>query len=139
MGKSYDPGHHGDELYVKMDGHKLYEYALKTVPLVAKESIEKAGVGINDIKKVLIHQANEKMDEAILKRLFKLCGGEYQAEVMPMIISWLGNNSVATVPTLLDLILKGKMNGHQIVSGDIIVLTSVGAGMNINSVVYRLA
>ena len=138
MGKSFDPAHTGDELYLKMDGHKLYEYALKTVPLVAKESVEKAGLGIADIKKILIHQANEKMDEAILKRLFKLCGGEYKPEVMPMIISWLGNSSVATVPTLLDLLLKDKLQDHALASGDNIVLTSVGAGMNINAVVYRL-
>ena len=78
------------------------------------------------------------MDEAILKRLFKICGGEYKPEVMPMIISWLGNSSVATVPTLLDLLLKGKLDDHAIASGDALVLTSVGAGMNINSVVYRM-
>jgi 3-oxoacyl-[acyl-carrier-protein] synthase-3 len=138
MGRSFDPAHQGDELYLKMDGHKLYEYALKTVPLVAKESVEKAGLGIGDIKKVLIHQANEKMDEAILKRLFKICGGEYKPAVMPMIISWLGNSSVATVPTLLDLLLKGKLADHALAAGDNIVLTSVGAGMNINAVVYRL-
>ena len=101
-----------------MDGHKLYEYALKTVPLVVKESLDKAGLPIAEIKKVLIHQANEKMDEAIVKRLFKICdGGDYQPEVMPMIISWLGNSSVATVPTLLDLILKGKLDDHALASG----------------------
>jgi 3-oxoacyl-[acyl-carrier-protein] synthase-3 len=139
MGKSFDPQHQGDELYLKMDGHRLYEYALKTVPLVVKESLEKAGLPIGEIKKVLIHQANEKMDEAIVKRLFKICnGGEYKPEIMPMIISWLGNSSVATVPTLLDLILKGKLDEHAIGSGSAIVFASVGAGMNINSVVYRM-
>ncbi|MBN2399128.1 MAG: ketoacyl-ACP synthase III [Candidatus Aminicenantes bacterium] len=138
MGKSFDPQHQGNELYLKMDGHKLYEYALKTVPLVARESVEKSGLRIQDIKKVLIHQANEKMDEAILKRLFKICGGEYKPEVMPMTISWLGNSSVATVPTLLDLILKGKVENHALAPGDNIVLTSVGAGMNINAVVYHM-
>lgn len=139
MGKSYDPQHQGDELYLKMDGHKLYEYALKTVPLVVKESLEKAGLSISEIKKVLIHQANEKMDEAIVKRLFKICdGGEYKPEIMPMIISWLGNSSVATIPTLLDLLLKGKLEDHALGAGDNVVFSSVGAGMNINSVVYRL-
>ena len=79
------------------------------------------------------------MDEAIVKRLFKICaGGEYKPEVMPMTISWLGNSSVATMPTLLDLLLKGKLEDHALASGDNIVLASVGAGMNINSVVYRL-
>jgi 3-oxoacyl-[acyl-carrier-protein] synthase-3 len=138
MGKSYDPAHKGDELYLKMDGHKLYEYALKTVPLVVKESLDKAGLPIGAIKKILIHQANEKMDEAIVKRLFKICGGEYKPEVMPMIISWLGNSSVATVPTLLDLLLKGKLEDHALTAGDNVVFSSVGAGMNINSVAYRL-
>jgi 3-oxoacyl-[acyl-carrier-protein] synthase-3 len=138
MGHSYDPEHRGDELYIKMDGHKLYEYALKTVPLVAKESLDKAGLGIADIRKILIHQANEKMDEAIVKRLCKICGGEYDPQVMPMIISWLGNSSVATVPTLLDLLVREKLDGQRIAPGDHIVLTSVGAGMNINAVTYRL-
>jgi 3-oxoacyl-[acyl-carrier-protein] synthase-3 len=139
MGKSYDPGHQGDELYLKMDGHKLYQYALKTVPLVVQESLEKAGLPISEIKKVLIHQANEKMDEAILKRLFKICdAGEFKPEIMPMTIAWLGNSSVATLPTMLDLILKGKLDDHEIKSGSAIVFASVGAGMNINSVVYRM-
>ena len=137
MGKSFDPAHKGDELYLKMDGHKLYEYALKTVPQAIKESLDKAGLPIAEIKKILIHQANEKMDEAIVKRLFKISGGEYKPEVMPMIISWLGNSSVATVPTLLDLLLKGKLEDHALAAGDNIVLASVGAGMNINAVVYR--
>jgi len=139
MGKSFDPQHRGDELYLKMDGHKLYQYALKTVPLVVQESLAKAGVPIGAVKKVLIHQANEKMDEAILKRLFKICdGGEFRSEIMPMTISWLGNSSVATLPTLLDLIQKGKMSDHKLEPGTTVVFASVGAGMNINSVVYRL-
>ena len=56
---------------------------------------------------------------------------------MPMSIDKLGNSSTATVPTLLDLIVKGKMEGHTISKGDYIVLCSVGAGMNVNSIVYR--
>ena len=139
MGRSCDPGHAGSELYVKMDGHKLYEYALKNVPPVVKESLEKAGLPIGEVKKILIHQANEKMDEAIVKRLLKICGGgEFRPEIMPMIISWLGNSSVATIPTMLDLILKGKQQDHAIASGDNVVFASVGAGMNVNSVAYRL-
>jgi 3-oxoacyl-[acyl-carrier-protein] synthase-3 len=77
------------------------------------------------------------MDDAILERLFQLYGESNIPEhVMPMTISWLGNASVATVPTLLDLILNGKMEDHEINSGDKIVFASVGAGMNINAVVY---
>ena len=139
MGKSYNPDYVGSERFLKMHGHKLYQYALKTVPLVVKESIEKAGLTLKDISKVLIHQANEKMDEAILKRLFRLYGeNNIPANIMPMTISYLGNSSVATVPTLLDLLHKGKLSGHDYKKGDIVVFTSVGAGMNINSVIYKI-
>jgi 3-oxoacyl-[acyl-carrier-protein] synthase III len=35
------------------------------------------------------------------------------------------------------VMLKGKLDGHRLNSGDIAVFASVGAGMNINSMVYR--
>jgi 3-oxoacyl-[acyl-carrier-protein] synthase-3 len=57
---------------------------------------------------------------------------------MPMSFQWLGNSSVATVPTLYDLVKKGEVDGHEINKGDIILFASVGAGMNINAVCYRV-
>lgn len=139
VGKSYNPDYNGDELFIKMNGHEIYKYAVRTVPLVVKQSLDKAGFTLTDVKKVLIHQANQKMDEAILKRLFKL----YQIKnipdnIMPMTISWLGNSSVATLPTMFDLLQRGALNKHKLHSGDIVVFASVGAGMNINSMVYRM-
>lgn len=90
-------------------------------------------------EKVLIHQANEKMDQAILERVFKLYKiKDIPKDVMPMTINKLGNSSSATVPILYDLIVKNKLNGHRLLSGEIIIFTSVGAGMMINSVVYRI-
>ncbi|MGD0782109.1 MAG: ketoacyl-ACP synthase III [Candidatus Aminicenantales bacterium] len=139
MGRSYHPDPGDESLYLKMDGHKLYEYALKYVPSVIRECLDKAGLSILDIRKVLIHQANEKMDEAILKRTFKLCGvSEAPADVMPMTISWLGNSSVATLPTMFDLLVKGRLEDHALNAGSAILFASVGAGMNINAVSYRL-
>ncbi|HAQ19397.1 MAG TPA: 3-oxoacyl-ACP synthase [Prolixibacteraceae bacterium] len=137
-GKSINPKLRGNDQFIKMHGHKLYVYALNFVPGVVKESIEKAGLQLSDIKKVLIHQANEKMDEAILKNVFKLYHEKHIPKgIMPMTIEKLGNSSTATVPTLLDLILKGKLDGQEINEGDHIILCSVGAGMNINSIVYK--
>lgn len=127
-----------NNLYIKMDGRKIYEYALKNVPLAIKQTLDKAGLELKDVKKLLIHQANGKMDEAILKRLYKLYNEEQISDqIMPMTISKLGNSSVATLPTLLDLILKGQLENHRIEKDDIIVFASVGAGMNINAAVYR--
>ncbi|MEL7588870.1 MAG: ketoacyl-ACP synthase III [Prolixibacteraceae bacterium] len=138
FGRSYNPDYNSKELLIKMLGHKVYVYALSHVPAVVKDSIDRAGLKLTDIRKVLIHQANEKMDEAILKGVFKLYGEKEIPEgLMPMSIDKLGNSSTATVPTLLDLIVKGKMENQQINAGDHIILTSVGAGMNINSIVYK--
>jgi 3-oxoacyl-[acyl-carrier-protein] synthase-3 len=138
MGESYDRSNGDETLYLKMYGRKLYNYALSNVPALVKKSIDKAGLDLSEIRKVFLHQANAKMDEAILKRLFKLNGlTEIPDGVMPMSISWLGNSSVATVPTLVDLVARGEMNGHQLQPGDPVVFASVGAGMNINSIVYR--
>lgn len=138
MDKSYNP-ENAEDLFLKMSGRKLYQYALENVPSSIKACLEKSNTHINDIKKVLIHQANGKMDDAILKRLYALYGiTESPKDVMPMTISWLGNSSVATVPTLLDLILKGKMEGQEINKGDTLVFASVGAGMHINAIVYKM-
>jgi 3-oxoacyl-[acyl-carrier-protein] synthase-3 len=137
-GESFNPEYGGSDLYIKMAGHKLYVYAISYVPGVVKDSIEKAGLHLSDIKKVLIHQANEKMDEVILRNIFKLYNQKEIPEgIMPMTIEKLGNSSTATVPTLLDLILKGKLKGQQINPGDYTIFASVGAGMNINSIVYK--
>ncbi len=137
-GDSFNPELNGDSQFIKMAGHKLYVYAISYVPGVVKDSIEKAGLQLSDIKKVLIHQANEKMDEVILKNVFKLYNEKNIPEgIMPMSIEKLGNSSSATVPTLLDTIMKGRMEGQEIKKGDYIVFCSVGAGMNINSIVYK--
>ena len=139
LGKSYHP--EGDEAtrYIKMKGRKVYEYAIKNVPLAMKECIEKAGVAINDVKKFFLHQANEKMDEGFIKALYKLYDIKTAPEnIMPMSIHDLGNSSVATIPTLYDLVKKGKYKEHQLHKGDIVIFASVGAGMNINAICYRV-
>ncbi|WP_291782158.1 ketoacyl-ACP synthase III [Cecembia sp.] len=140
MDISYHPQFEDNTLFMKMNGRKLYEYALNTVPKLVTETIQKAGIGIHDIKKLLIHQANAKMDEAIIQRVFKLFGANdiQSQEVMPMTISKLGNNSVATVPILYDMIVRGELQGHEFHHGDYLVFASVGAGMNVNAFVYKV-
>ena len=140
MGKSFNPDYvNGDDLFLKMNGRRLYQYALETVPSAMKACLEKCNININKVAKVLIHQANGKMDDAILKRLYALYNiVDLPENIMPMTISSLGNSSVATLPTLLDLILKDKMEDHKINKGDILLFASVGAGMNINAMVYKM-
>lgn len=138
MGKSNNPDHPAENAYLKMNGRKLYEFAVINVPQVVKKAIDKAGISIEDIKTVFIHQANGKMDHAILKRLFKLYNIDAVPHgLVPMTIGWLGNSSVATIPTLLDLVSNNMVEGYKITPGEYAVFTSVGAGMHINAFVYR--
>ncbi len=137
FGNSFNKDHDPDVRYIKMHGRKIYEFALSNVPKAMAACLDKSGIDISEVKKVLIHQANEKMDEAIIQRFYKIYKQNPPEGVMPMSIHKLGNSSVATVPTLYDLIVKGEIENQQLHKGDVIIFASVGAGMNINAIVYR--
>jgi len=167
MGPSYNPNYPSNDLFLKMSGNVLYGYALDYVPGIIKEALDRAGLNLSDITKLCIHQANSKMDHGILANTCKIYGytkgfldksllpkkqtdatigeiinkygiNDIPPDIMPMTISWLGNSSVATVPTLLDLLFKGKLNGHNLDKGNIAVIGAIGAGMAINGVVYKM-
>lgn len=123
--------------YIKMKGRKIYEFALSKVPPAMKACIDKSGLDVGSIKKILLHQANEKMDEAIIHRFFKLYNVDPPADVTPMSINKLGNSSVGTIPTLFDLVSRRQLDQHEFNPGDIILMASVGAGMHINAVLYQ--
>ncbi len=139
MGPTNKPDESDKHLYIKMQGRKIYEYALNNVPLAMKECLDRAGVKhISEVNKIFIHQANEKMDEAIVKRLFRLYDvRDYDPEVAPMNIHDFGNSSVATIPTMYDMVRRGQLGDHKLHAGDLVLFASVGAGMNINAVAYR--
>jgi 3-oxoacyl-[acyl-carrier-protein] synthase-3 len=139
MGKSNKPDLDDNARYIKMKGRKIYEYALEEVATAMQSALKRSGIFMENIKKVLIHQANEKMDEAILRKLGQLYDLRLEAkDMMPMTIQKFGNNSVATVPVMLDMVLRGEIEGHEIKKGDDIILASVGAGMHINAIIYRM-
>ena len=137
FGNSNDKSRDEDVRYIKMYGRKIYEFALNNVPNALKNCLDKSGFSINEVKKILIHQANEKMDEAIVKRFYRLYKTAVPDGIMPMTIHKFGNSSVATVPTLFDLIRKGVLKEHNLSKGDVIIFASVGAGMHINAIVYK--
>jgi 3-oxoacyl-[acyl-carrier-protein] synthase-3 len=134
---SINPEHDRSKRYIYMEGHKIYEFALTNVPAAMKACFDRSGENIDDLKKIFIHQANEKMDAAIVKRFFRLYGKQVPEGVMPSNIEFMGNSSVATIPTLMDQVLSGMLEGQELKRGDLIMLASVGAGMHINAVTMR--
>ncbi len=137
FGKSYNNNLSEDTRYLKMYGRKIYEFAITHVPQAMKDCLDKSGIDILQVKKFFIHQANEKMDDAIIKKFYGLYGKEVPEGVMPMNIHKMGNSSVATIPTLFDTVRRGKMHDQELHKGDVIIFASVGAGMNINAIVYK--
>ncbi|NNK18998.1 MAG: ketoacyl-ACP synthase III [Maribacter sp.] len=137
-GDSYKKESEEDRLFIKMYGRKIYEFAITHVPQAMKDCLDESGRDISEVKKIFIHQANEKMDEAIVNRFYQLYGLDMPLDIMPMNIEKLGNSSVATVPTLFDMVKHGQMANHAINEGDLVMFASVGAGMNINAIVYQI-
>lgn len=138
FGNSFNKSHDPDVRYIKMYGRKIYEFALSQVPKAMAECLNNSGMDISQVKKILIHQANEKMDEAIVQRFYRLYKKEVPDGIMPMSIHKLGNSSVATIPTLYDAMVRGEIENQSLHKGDIILFASVGAGMNINAIVYKM-
>ena len=137
-GESYNKTKSNGDKFIKMQGRKVYEFALINVPAAMKKCLDQSGIPIENLKKIFIHQANKKMDEAIVKRFFRLYKTPMPNDILPMNIEEFGNSSVATVPTLFNLVLKKNYMGHSISRGDIILFASVGAGMNINAITYQI-
>lgn len=139
MGHSYRENGQAVEIHPKMQGKRVYRYGVEQVPVLIGNCLEKAGIDIRQVSKFLMHQANEKMIYAIAENLFKRHGVKGDLEkLVPLTINFTGNSSVATIPTLLDLILRGQLPPHEIKSGDVLVMGSVGAGMHANALVYLM-
>ena len=121
-----------------MHGRKIYEFAITKVPQALKDCLESSKKSIHDVKKIFLHQPNEKMDDAMVNRFYKLYDLPRPENIMPMSIGKLGNSSVATIPTLLDLVKNNKIKNHSLKKGDVILFGSVGAGMNVNAMTYQV-
>lgn len=122
------PNGAGDYSYTKMDGQAVYKFAVRTVPAAVAGALEQAGVAADDVSLFVLHQANKRIIEAVAKRLHQ------PIEKFPMNLAKLGNISAASVPVLLDEILReGKVG-----PGDKIVLAGFGAGLTWGACVLKL-
>ena len=138
MGSSLNKEAIGD-CFFKMNGKKVYKYATTWLPQVIKQAMDKVNINPKDVDYFFFHQANGKMLKVIASNLMKLyhIDDENDASKIPMSIEFLGNTSVATIPTLFDLVNKNKMEGFKLEKNQTYVFASVGAGMHCNSVVYK--
>lgn len=138
LDKSYNKELDAPTLF-KMNGKDVYRYATVWVPKVIKKALDKVGLDSDDVDMFLFHQANGKMLHAFANNLASMYGkegGSFEGKI-PTTIEFTGNTSVATVPTMLALILKHELGDYEIKKGQTVVMASVGAGMHCNALVYK--
>ena len=117
-----------DAHYMQMDGQAVFKFAVKRVPEVIGEVLELNQVKTDEISYYILHQANKRIVEAVAKRL-----GE-PMEKFPMNLQEYGNISAASVPALLDQVLREK----RVKNGDRIVLAGFGAGLTWGACVLEM-
>ena len=104
---------------MQMDGQGVFRFAIKQVPEVIQEVLEKNGIHKEAISRYILHQANRRIVEAVARRL------EEPGEKFPMNLQHYGNTSSASIPILLDELNRSG----QLKKGQKIVLAGFGAGL----------
>lgn len=139
MGPSYNRDNSPHEVCIKMDGKKVFKYGFQEIPQLILNGIKASDIAPGSRVYILIHQANSKMVSAIVDRFRDMKDLDPTLElIVPDIIEKMGNNSVATIPVLLDRLRRGALPQEQPRTGDVLVFSSVGAGMHANVVIYKM-
>lgn len=107
------------ETYIGMDGQAVFKFAVKKVPECINELMQQCALCEEDIDLYLLHQANARMLRSIAKRLHTTM------DKIPMNVSEYGNTSSASIPILLDEVVRQK----KIKPGNKVIMAGFGAGL----------
>ena len=109
----------GKNAFVRMDGQAIFRFAVRKVPQLIEELLQKNSLQKEDIKYYILHQANERIVEAVAKRTGQ------PIEKFPMNVQEYGNTSSASVPILLDELCRDG----RVKAGDRLVIAGFGGGL----------
>lgn len=115
------------QIWPQMDGKNVFKHAVTRLPEVIESTLEKTGVAADDIKYVIPHQANLRINQFAAAKL------KWPEEKFLHNIERYGNTTAASIPLLLDETLKAGM----IDPGDLILMAAFGAGFTWGSVLIR--
>uniref|UniRef100_A0A0R5QM70 beta-ketoacyl-[acyl-carrier-protein] synthase III n=1 Tax=Salvia miltiorrhiza TaxID=226208 RepID=A0A0R5QM70_SALMI len=112
---------------IEMNGKEVFRFAVRVVPHSIELALEKAGLGVSNIDWLLLHQANQRIIDAVATRL------EVPPERVISNLANYGNTSAASIPLALDeAVRSGKVRG-----GDTIATAGFGAGLTWGSAIVR--
>jgi 3-oxoacyl-[acyl-carrier-protein] synthase-3 len=101
-----------------MDGQAVFKLAVRTVPGLVREAIERAGWTIDQVDRIVPHQANLRIIDAMRSQL------GLPADKFEVNIEEYGNTSAASVPlALYEAVVAGRIRPD-----DRIVLAAFGGG-----------
>ncbi|MFW2380421.1 MAG: beta-ketoacyl-ACP synthase III [Acidimicrobiales bacterium] len=116
---------HGDVL--KMDGKEVFRQAVKAIQRTVTNTMEMAGIGLEEVALIVPHQANIRIVESAWKKL------GLSMDDTAMILEDTGNTSGATIPMALhDALVKDRIR-----NGDLVLFVGFGAGMTWGSTLVR--
>lgn len=116
---SYDP--------ISMNGREVYKFATREVPSILEDALKNAGLTVQDVDWLLLHQANVRIMETVADRL----GIPFDKVITNL--AEHGNTSAASIPLALDAAVK---NG-QVKPGHVIACAGFGAGLSWGAAVFR--
>ena len=105
---------------LKMEGQKVFRWAITEMVGIAHKTLEKAGIGVEDLGAFVPHQANQRITDHIAKSLNLPPHVAVARDGINM-----GNTTAATIPLALDTL---RRNG-EVKSGDLALLMGFGAGL----------
>jgi len=113
--------------YPKMDGRAVFKHAVRRLPEVADEVLNKAGLTMKDIDLVIPHQANLRINQAFQKAM------NLEENKIFNNIQKYANTTAASIPIALDEVIETEKVGK----GDTVLFIGLGAGLTWGSMVYR--
>jgi 3-oxoacyl-[acyl-carrier-protein] synthase-3 len=117
-----------DEQIPRMNGSELFKSAVRLLPQVVRQLCSSHGVALDSIDWFLAHQANDRINIAVREAL------ALPEHKVPSNIARYGNTSSATIPILVDELLRdGRLR-----PGQLVCFLALGAGLNWGASLLRL-
>lgn len=116
----------GDHFF-KMKGNELFKVAVRSMTDISREILEEAGVGAEDVKLFIPHQANQRITDAVASKL------NVDSDRVYSNIAMHGNTSSASIPIGLDECIEAG----RISPGDLVLMASFGGGVTWGGVLVR--
>ena len=115
---------------MRMDGRGVFELVSREVPKNISETLEKAQMSADDVDLYVLHQANVRLIEQVAKKL------KQPIEKFPINLASVGNTSAASIPILLDELVRNQL--ITIGSGQKLLLSGFGGGLSWGSMIITI-